>query len=49
MQFFHHRVKRIGGKIAWSSNVCETAEKRATLDVACDSRGWYKVRAAIDL
>jgi len=49
MQFFHQRVKRNGRKIARSSIDSETAGKRATLDVAPDSWGWYKVRAAIDL
>jgi hypothetical protein len=49
MQFFHHAVKQPELKIASLSVGCETAEKRATLDVARDSRGWYKVRAAIDL
>jgi hypothetical protein len=49
MQVFHQPVKRNDRKFARRSNVCEIAVRRATLDVARDSRGWYKVRAAIDL
>jgi hypothetical protein len=49
MQFFHHTVKRSDLKIACRSVGREIAGRRTALDVAPDSRGWYKVRAAIDL
>jgi hypothetical protein len=46
MQVFHQPVKRFRIKIANVRDSSKSAEKRATLDVARDHRGWYKVRAA---
>jgi hypothetical protein len=49
MQFFHQAVKRNGSKKRFATDSLKIAERRTTLDVARDDRGWYKVRAAIDL
>jgi len=47
MQFFHQSVKRFGGKKPIRGGFGKDAERRATLDVARDGGGWYKVRAAV--
>jgi len=49
MQFFHQSVKRSGSKKPINGGFGKNAERRATLGVARDGGGWYKVRAAVAL